>query len=67
MIQSLDLKLFEDPDLGGTVKLGDSLLLPTACENKDYVLSTSLKEDTEELLRYSSKTVPVVMISTRHS
>ncbi|XP_073192014.1 HCLS1-binding protein 3 isoform X2 [Lepidochelys kempii] len=46
-----NLKLFEDPDLGGTVKLGDSLLLPTACENKDYVLSTSLKEDTEELLR----------------
>ncbi|XP_030411207.1 HCLS1-binding protein 3 [Gopherus evgoodei] len=45
------LKLFEDPDLGGTVKLGDSLLLPTACENKDYTLSTSLKEDTEELLR----------------
>ncbi|CAM4542409.1 unnamed protein product [Caretta caretta] len=46
-----NLKLFEDPDLGWTVKLGDSLLLPTACENKDYVLSTSLKEDTEELLR----------------
>ncbi|XP_024056369.1 HCLS1-binding protein 3 [Terrapene carolina triunguis] len=46
-----NLKLFEDPDLGGTVKLGDSLLLPTACENKDYVLSASLKEDTEELLR----------------
>ncbi|XP_074847428.1 HCLS1-binding protein 3 [Carettochelys insculpta] len=46
-----NLKLFEDPDLGGTVKLGDSLLLPTACENKSYVLSTSLKEDTEELLR----------------
>ncbi|XP_074803635.1 HCLS1-binding protein 3 isoform X2 [Natator depressus] len=46
-----NLKLFEDPDLGGTVKLGDSLLLPTACENKDYVLSTSLKEDTEEILR----------------
>ncbi|KAM9156022.1 HCLS1-binding protein 3 [Pangshura tecta] len=45
------LKLFEDPDLGGTVKLGDSLLLPTACENKDYALSTSLREDTEELLR----------------
>ncbi|XP_075779545.1 HCLS1-binding protein 3 [Pelodiscus sinensis] len=46
-----NLKLFEDPDLGGTVKLGDSLLLPTAYENQDYALSTSLKEDTEELLR----------------
>ncbi|XP_034622477.1 HCLS1-binding protein 3 isoform X4 [Trachemys scripta elegans] len=50
-----NLKLFEDPDLGGTVKLGDSLLLPTACENKDYALSTSLKEDTEELLRTLSQ------------
>ncbi|XP_067400816.1 HCLS1-binding protein 3 [Emydura macquarii macquarii] len=46
-----NLKLFEDPDLGGMVKLGDSLLLPTACESKDYALSTSLKEDAEELLR----------------
>uniref|UniRef100_A0A4X2LRE7 HCLS1-binding protein 3 n=2 Tax=Vombatus ursinus TaxID=29139 RepID=A0A4X2LRE7_VOMUR len=26
------LRLFEDPDLGGKVSLGDSLLLPTACE-----------------------------------
>uniref|UniRef100_A0A8C8RR98 HCLS1-binding protein 3 n=1 Tax=Pelusios castaneus TaxID=367368 RepID=A0A8C8RR98_9SAUR len=46
------LKLFEDPDLGGMVKLGDSLLLPTACASRDnYSLSTSLQEDTEELLR----------------
>ncbi|NWS99335.1 H1BP3 protein, partial [Mionectes macconnelli] len=47
----LDLKLFEDPDLGGVVRLGDSLLLPDACENSKYVLSRGPEEDTEELLR----------------
>ncbi|KAM6278997.1 HCLS1-binding protein 3 [Porphyrio hochstetteri] len=46
-----NLKLFEDPDLGGVVRLGDSLLLPAACTNKEYVLNTSPEEDTEELLR----------------
>ncbi|PKU38322.1 hcls1-binding protein 3 [Limosa lapponica baueri] len=46
-----NLKLFEDPDLGGVVRLGDSLLLPTACKNREYVLNTGPEEDTEELLR----------------
>ncbi|XP_066467815.1 HCLS1-binding protein 3 [Tiliqua scincoides] len=46
-----NVKLFEDPDLGGTVTLGDSLLLPTACASKEHVLSTGLEEDIEELLR----------------
>ncbi|XP_027496930.1 HCLS1-binding protein 3 isoform X1 [Corapipo altera] len=46
-----NLKLFEDPDLGGVVRLGDSLLLPDACENSKYVLSRGPEEDTEELLR----------------
>ncbi|NXM73293.1 H1BP3 protein, partial [Serilophus lunatus] len=46
-----NLKLFEDPDLGGVVRLGDSLLLPAACENSEYVLSRGPEEDTEELLR----------------
>ncbi|NXY68515.1 H1BP3 protein, partial [Glareola pratincola] len=46
-----NLKLFEDPDLGGVVRLGDSLLLPAACKNKESVLNTSPEEDTEELLR----------------
>nr|XP_041570931.1 HCLS1-binding protein 3 isoform X2 [Taeniopygia guttata] len=45
------LKLFEDPDLGGVVRLGDSLLLPAACEHSKYVLSRDPEEDTEELLR----------------
>lgn len=55
----LDLKLFEDPDLGGMVRLGDSLLLPDACKNRDYVLNTGPEEDTEELLRYTSQICPV--------
>ncbi|XP_063280438.1 HCLS1-binding protein 3 isoform X2 [Prinia subflava] len=46
-----NLKLFEDPDLGGVVRLGDSLLLPAACEQGNYVLSKDPEEDTEELLR----------------
>ncbi|KFO65290.1 HCLS1-binding protein 3, partial [Corvus brachyrhynchos] len=46
-----NLKLFEDPDLGGVVRLGDSLLLPAACEHSNYVLSRAPEEDTEELLR----------------
>ncbi|XP_028578168.2 HCLS1-binding protein 3 [Podarcis muralis] len=46
-----NLKLFEDPDLGGLVTLGDSLLLPTACASTEHALSGSLEEDTEELLR----------------
>ncbi|XP_029451842.1 HCLS1-binding protein 3 isoform X2 [Rhinatrema bivittatum] len=46
-----DLKLFEDPDLGGTVKLGDSLLLPTAYDSKEQMFRPSLEEDTEELFR----------------
>ncbi|NXE34137.1 H1BP3 protein, partial [Ptilorrhoa leucosticta] len=46
-----NLKLFEDPDLGGVVRLGDSLLLPAAYEQSNYVLSRSPEEDTEELLR----------------
>ncbi|XP_057876559.1 HCLS1-binding protein 3 [Melospiza georgiana] len=45
------LKLFEDPDLGGVVRLGDSLLLPAACEHSEDGLSREPEEDTEELLR----------------
>ncbi|XP_072188628.1 HCLS1-binding protein 3 [Excalfactoria chinensis] len=46
-----DVKLFEDPDLGGVVKLGDSLLLPAACEKREHIPNTAPEEDTEELLR----------------
>ncbi|NWV65969.1 H1BP3 protein, partial [Malurus elegans] len=46
-----NLKLFEDPDLGGVVRLGDSLLLPAACEHSKDMLSWGPEEDTEELLR----------------
>ncbi|XP_043932128.1 HCLS1-binding protein 3 [Protopterus annectens] len=45
------LKLFEDPDLGGAVKLGDSLLLASAYSSKTNVPATSLEEDTEDLFR----------------
>ncbi|XP_048355046.1 HCLS1-binding protein 3 [Sphaerodactylus townsendi] len=45
-----NLKLFEDPDLGGTVMLGDSLLLPTACVKREHDLPSTLDEDTSKLL-----------------
>ncbi|XP_065587203.1 HCLS1-binding protein 3 [Cyrtonyx montezumae] len=46
-----NVKLFEDPDLGGVVRLGDSLLLPAACEEREHFPNTGPEEDTEELLR----------------
>ncbi|XP_040408342.1 HCLS1-binding protein 3 isoform X2 [Cygnus olor] len=57
-----NLKLFEDPDLGGVVRLGDSLLLPAACENREHVLNISPEEDTEELLSHS---LPGAMVPRR--
>lgn len=51
----LDVKLFEGPDLGGMVTLGDPLLLLTASEDREPVLNVSPTEDIEELLRYSSE------------
>ncbi|XP_075717169.1 HCLS1-binding protein 3 isoform X2 [Rhinoderma darwinii] len=45
-----DIKLFEEQDLGGIVKLGDSLLLPSACNN-DPSFKPSTVEDTDELFR----------------
>ncbi|KAJ8387946.1 hypothetical protein AAFF_G00148800 [Aldrovandia affinis] len=49
--KSGDLKLFEDPDLGGAVKLGDSLLLPTAYTEDRAAASAGLDVDTDELFR----------------
>ncbi|NXI93345.1 H1BP3 protein, partial [Psophia crepitans] len=60
-----NLKLFEDPDLGGVVRLGDSLLLPAACENKEYVLNTGPEEDTEELLRVEDDLEKVLKITSK--
>ncbi|XP_023690504.1 HCLS1-binding protein 3 [Paramormyrops kingsleyae] len=45
------LRLFEDPDLGGAVNVGDSLLLPTAYEVGGAGGGAKTDEDVEELLR----------------
>ncbi|KAM4042042.1 HCLS1-binding protein 3 isoform 2-T3 [Anomaloglossus baeobatrachus] len=45
-----DIKLFEEQDLGGMVKLGDSLLLPSACSN-DPSFKPSTAEDADALFR----------------
>ncbi|XP_053317043.1 HCLS1-binding protein 3 [Spea bombifrons] len=47
---SHDIKLFEEQDLGGSVKLGDSLLLPSAC-TADRSFKPSHDEDIDELFR----------------
>uniref|UniRef100_A0A8B9EX65 HCLS1-binding protein 3 n=1 Tax=Amazona collaria TaxID=241587 RepID=A0A8B9EX65_9PSIT len=61
----LDLKLFEDPDLGGVVRLGDSLLLPATCKNKEYVLNTGPEEDTEELLRVEDDLEKLLKVTSK--
>ncbi|NWS42451.1 H1BP3 protein, partial [Probosciger aterrimus] len=60
-----NLKLFEDPDLGGVVRLGDSLLLPAACKNKEYVLNTDPEEDTEELLRVEDDLEKLLKVTSK--
>ncbi|KAM6081776.1 HCLS1-binding protein 3 [Chlamydotis macqueenii] len=60
-----NLKLFEDPDLGGVVRLGDSLLLPAACKNREHVLNTGPEEDTEELLRVEDDLEKLLKITSK--
>ncbi|XP_034808568.2 HCLS1-binding protein 3 isoform X7 [Pan paniscus] len=51
-VSSMDpLKLFDDPDLGGAIPLGDSLLLPAACESGGPTPSLSHRDASEELFR----------------
>ncbi|KAM5292188.1 HCLS1-binding protein 3 [Ctenodactylus gundi] len=45
------LKLFDDPDLGGAVSLGDPLLLPAACERVRPTSSLSHRKASDELFR----------------
>ncbi|XP_077344975.1 HCLS1-binding protein 3 isoform X2 [Lithobates pipiens] len=45
-----DVKLFEEQDLGGTVRKGDSLLLPSAC-NDDPLFKPSGAENVDDLFR----------------
>ncbi|KGL85467.1 HCLS1-binding protein 3, partial [Tinamus guttatus] len=60
-----NLKLFEDPDLGGVVRLGDSLLLPAAVESGEFVLNRSPEEDTEELLRVEDDLEKLLKITSK--
>ncbi|NXC46970.1 H1BP3 protein, partial [Penelope pileata] len=60
-----NLKLFEDPDLGGVVRLGDSLLLPAACENREHILNAGPEEDTEELLRVEDDLEKLLKVTSK--
>ncbi|KFV74185.1 HCLS1-binding protein 3, partial [Struthio camelus australis] len=60
-----NLKLFEDPDLGGVVKLGDSLLLPAAVESREFVLNRSPEDDAEELLRVEDDLEKLLKVTSK--
>ncbi|XP_072504779.1 HCLS1-binding protein 3 isoform X2 [Notamacropus eugenii] len=51
------LRLFDDPDLGGKVSLGDSLLLPSACERRQKLSDDlfGVEEDLEKILSLGSE------------
>lgn len=49
---STALKLFDDPDLGGAVPLGDPLLLPAARESEGPLSRLDHRMASEELFRY---------------
>lgn len=49
---STALKLFDDPDLGGAVALGDPLLLPAAHESGGPPSRLGPRETSEDLFRY---------------
>ncbi|XP_048831190.1 HCLS1-binding protein 3 isoform X2 [Brienomyrus brachyistius] len=55
------LRLFEDPDLGGAVNVGDSLLLPTAYEVGGG--GAKPDEDVEELFRVEDTLDKLLMVS----
>ncbi|XP_026375301.2 HCLS1-binding protein 3 isoform X2 [Ursus arctos] len=55
------LKLFEDPDLGGAVPLGDPLLLPAAQESGGRVSHAELfrvEEDLDQILNLGAEPTP---------
>ncbi|XP_063171043.1 HCLS1-binding protein 3 isoform X2 [Candoia aspera] len=60
-----DVKLFEGPDLGGVVTLGDPLLLLTASEDREPVLKASPAEDMEELLRMEDDFEKMLQVSRK--
>lgn len=50
-VPTADVNLFEHLDLGGTVSLGDSLLLPYAYQKTEAAAITKRDEDVDELFR----------------
>ncbi|XP_070811855.1 HCLS1-binding protein 3 [Pituophis catenifer annectens] len=60
-----DVKLFEGPDLGGVVTLGDPLLLLTATEDREPLLNVSPAEDVEELLRVEDDFEKMLQVSSK--
>ncbi|XP_060735915.1 HCLS1-binding protein 3 [Tachysurus vachellii] len=58
-----DVKLFEDPDLGGTVSLGDTLLLPNAYQRSEAPANTKLDDDMDDLFRVEENLDRLLAIS----
>ncbi|XP_059837777.1 HCLS1-binding protein 3 [Hypanus sabinus] len=62
--QEADCRLFEDPDLGGSVRSNDPLLIPSNCELKGDAITVNLDEDTEELLRVEDDLDKILNLSS---
>ncbi|XP_072263591.1 HCLS1-binding protein 3 [Pyxicephalus adspersus] len=65
-VASGDVKLFEEQDLGGTVRKGDSLLLPSAC-NDDPLFKPSGAENVDELFRVEEDFENLLSLSVKPS
>nr|XP_055108678.1 HCLS1-binding protein 3 [Symphalangus syndactylus] len=64
-VSSMDsLKLFDDPDLGGAVPLGDSLLLPAACESGGPTPSLGHRDASKELFRVEEDLDQILNLGT---
>ncbi|XP_066535943.1 HCLS1-binding protein 3 [Hoplias malabaricus] len=62
-VKDSSLKLFEDPDLGGPVAVGDSLLLSNAYKKIEAPADTKLDEDMDELFRVEEDLDKLLAIS----
>ncbi|XP_023475219.1 HCLS1-binding protein 3 [Equus przewalskii] len=58
------LKLFDDPELGGAVSLGDPLLLPAASESGGPTSNLGLREASEELFRVEEDLDQILNLGT---
>ncbi|KAI4874236.1 hypothetical protein NFI96_020691 [Prochilodus magdalenae] len=62
-VKDSNLRLFEDPDLGGRVTVGDTLLLSNAYKKSEASAAPKLDEDMDELFRVEEDLDKLLAIS----